>query len=949
MVTRDNVISSVFQVLLLSTSRRALEVTGGRESVGQVEVELPAAWVEAACPPDRKMVSSVARMAPADLLVTETDLLWTLQHGACAVRGHHINLPAQFLEFNITTELDTRAEQLLMEWTKLRFGVFEQSGFAEDPVYPESYTTGDTTHNTTGTCQDLFCPSQDKFAPTKQNIMCEGRSAMSVITEQLKELPSNRTEVMSNMTVRYVTQSKSSYVLVLDLAHSADRWRNIKRALYRLISLLPEGSRLGIVTVGEGEGEGARISLAPTKVTGDRREALHGLIPRRAVRTHGCVECGLRVGLELLGHHQGNIILLTDSNTNLVENTNNHHIYNIIHSSQEYTEYNKDRTVYSLVDESSASLTEVFLDILNDIEKEKIQKIYHQVHSGSEMSGKFYIEELTSRDITVTLSIDDEQNVESFEVKDPSGKRNIFSKFEDGLVIIRQPGISKSGMWSYHVRLYEDREVAVVDVTSVSSRRGGGVTVTTMPAVRDHSQTVLLAQVLQGDSPVLDAEVIATISGPGGDISLELRDTGLASPDVTKGDGLYSAFIPVFAKYAGYHSVRITVENKEQTSVNTLRGLEGDGKRCCGSSLGLGERRRTGQFSRYFTQPSLYVIRTTNTNTDVTPPSRITDLHLTSINSSALEVGLGWTAPGGDLDAGRVASYEVRCHTDPASLSEQNFREKGILVIPAQPIPVSGYLSLQNTTAGLPWTNQIFYYAIVSYDQAGNRSPVSNLVSVMIEEIITSTETSTVSPATLRLGSQSWLLNTNTILAIAATAGGVLIIIFTVVIVMICRARRNTEKKSKDSVDTYEAGFYPEIKISKAESDHTTDGVYNWLDGLQQSHNTRKVIISKGEQQTAGLGLDLCYEEGSSCSRPTTSTDDSLSHEEQDTNMEQQAETGQQISRSRLYNSFKHQQTRHTTYNNPHRYGPPPGHCQLRQPPPPSFQQMKKQRHESVV
>ena len=928
-------------------------MTEGRAGLGELEVELPRSWLAAGCLPHRQEVREVSGVTLPDLVVSHTNLLWTLQHGACAVRGHHINLPAHLLTFN-KTELDSRADQLVKEWTKLEFGVFSQSGYAEDPLYPLSYTTGNKTVDNTG-CQDLFCPSHDRFAPTKQNILCDGRPAISVMTDQLTALPINTTEAAANSSVRYVTQSYSSYVLVLDLSHTAERWRNIKRALFRLISLLPEGSRLGIVTV---SGEEARISLAPTVVTGERREALHGLIPRRAGQARGCVQCGLTAGLELLGPQQGNIILLTNSQTGSVENINNHHIYNIIYASQEYTERTNTRTVYSLLDETSATLTEVFLDILNHIEDINIQKIYHQVHTGSDLSGKFYIEEFANRDVTVTLSVDDEQNVESFEVLDPSGKRNIFSKFEDGLVIIRQPGRSKSGMWSYRVRLYEDSEQTVLDVTSVSE--GGGVTVKTMPTTRDQGQFVLLARVLQGSNPVLDAKVTAHISGPGGDLSLRLRDTGLASPDITRGDGVYSAFIPVFARYAGYHSVRITVESSEETSVYTAGGRGENDSSCCGSSLGRGESRRTGQFSRYFTQPSLYIIRTTNTNTDVTPPSKITDLHLVSTNTSSLQISLSWTAPGGDLDSGRVRRYEVRCETDPSSLTEQQLHEGGIPVTPSHPIAVGGYLSQQNTTVPVPSTNQIFYYAIISYDQAGNQSPVSNIVSASIEEVVSTTDSTTLSPATLRLGSQSWLLNTNTILAIAATAGGVLVIIFSAVIFMICRARRNTEKKSQDVTDTYEAGFYPDIKISKAEaaeSDPTADGVYNWLDGLQQSHNVRK-MMNKGTEQIGGL--DLCYEEGSSCSRPTTSTDDSLSHEDQDyrnteNNNLESSELGQ-MSRTRVHNSFK--QTKHPTYNNIHRYGHLPGQLsnqgQHRQfnsvkTVPPSFQQMKKQRHESVV
>ena len=84
----------------------------------------------------------------------------------------------------------------------------------------------------------------------------------------------------------------------------------------------------------------------------------------------------------------------------------------------------------------------------------------------------------------------------------------------------------------------------------------------TIPSLTDHTQSVIFAQVLQADNPVLDARVTATISGPGGDISLQLRNNGLASPDVTEGDGVYSDFILVLARYAGYHSVRVSMERR---------------------------------------------------------------------------------------------------------------------------------------------------------------------------------------------------------------------------------------------------------------------------------------------------------------------------------------------------------------------------------------------------
>ena len=88
----------------------------------------------------------------------------------------------------------------------------------------------------------------------------------------------------------------------------------------------------------------------------------------------------------------------------------------------------------------------------------------------------------------------------------------------------------------------------------------------TIPSLTDQTKSVILAQVLQADNPVLDARVTATISGPGGDISLQLRDNGLASPNVTEGDGVFSAFIQMFAMYTSYHSVRVSMESQEETS-----------------------------------------------------------------------------------------------------------------------------------------------------------------------------------------------------------------------------------------------------------------------------------------------------------------------------------------------------------------------------------------------
>ena len=95
-----------------------------------------------------------------------------------------------------------------------------------------------------------------------------------------------------------------------------------------------------------------------------------------------------------------------------------------------------------------------------------------------------------------------------------------------------------------------------------------------------------------------------------------------------------------------------------------------------------------------------------------------------------------------------AAKYEIRCHTNRAMLTEANFGSKGILVHSDSLPQPADYGTNQSCYASVPWTNQLFYYAIVAFDDRDNRSPISNLVSVYIHEETTTTTTTTLPPTT---------------------------------------------------------------------------------------------------------------------------------------------------------------------------------------------------------
>ena len=950
----------------------------------EVVVQLPRSWARAAC--TSAAVSVAERLEAEAALVTEHgSYAWTLQTGGCGQRGARLQLPRSWLLFNASSEaeLEARTRRLGAEVTKLTRGVFEEAGFSGDPVYPATYSTGSATLATAGCHADdeaVFCPASLPYnpaAPSKQNLLCGGRGVASLPAPA----PANTSLAPS---LRYVTAPLSRWVLVLDLAQPRATWTRVKRGLARLLSFLPEAASLAIVTQ-EPAGR-VEVVLAPTLVTETQRAGLHGLIPRRAHGGpgRGCGDCGLAAAVELLGAAPGNIVIVSAGDTETTEDTEESvsvdsrvvRVFRVItgagHTPHPAT---PGTAVYTVADPRPAALAQVFLSILNTAEEEAgLQKIFHADHdldTEGEFSGHFYVEEGSSGDLAVTLSIDDEQKVESFEVRDSAGRRNIFSKFEDGLVIIKMLGAANSGLWSYHGRLYEAASLSVDAVC----RGEAGPSLQPLASIErtDTGHTVLLASLTaRGGRPVTGARVTARVGGA----EVQLRDAGTGYPDITRGDGVYSAYLPAPAT-PGWAELSITAHGGDQTEASSLD--TGAAERCCGSQLPTSRGASLGQFTRHVTAASLYLPAEAArpAGEDSTPPARVSDLRLVSTNTTSLELQLQWSAPGGDLDTGAVSSYEIRCSTEAGLLAGDQFLAAGVPAPALAPLTPAPYLAPQLARVAVPAPNTLFYYALVSRDAAGNVSPVSNLVAVLVPQEVTSPAPATPAPSQLRLGGRSWLLNTDYIIAIAGGCGGVLLLIILAVVAMILKARRRGKEPGrgrKESVlDTYEAGFYPDIKLSKPELEAAAttgpgdSGVYTWLDGLQQ----------KQQQQEAE-----CYDEGSSCSRPTTSTDDSLSHEEgecrdarhsnnnnsgEQNNNTSSQELVTQMQRARLYGHSFRQQHRyhHPAYHNPHRYGPAPGpqylphtpavapHPPAVAPHPPAIHQphpqLRKQRHESVV
>ena len=721
---------------------------------------------------------------------------------------------------------------------------------------------------------------------TRQNIFCEAQSPRQIIGFTAPNATMKYTEPQFKYALT-AAATGPHYVLVLDLSQRmefASRWRNIKRSLMRFIANIPTGAMLSIITFGR---EGSLV-LPPTVVTPFNREGLHGRIPRRTEtdKTEACIACGLQLADDVLAGAKGTIILLTGGVDKSKMTGHSHQLYTILYPGAH--DQILDDTLYSIQEDTDRSpvtqMNEVLIDILNVVNKtSQLYKIHEANHQSYEFSGTFQLEP-DQQDAIVTLLIEDEQSVEYFEVINPFGEKNIFPKYEDGAVQVHLPATSrKPGIWSYHAKLYPDSNIAQhrMSVDVVVRSQVPRVQVSGLPndVITDLSKPVsILAKVSLGELPVHLAHVTAIVSGPDTDTEVRLVDG--AYPDIHLGDGIYTGYLTQFSTRPGYYTVRVIATDNNGLAT-TLRKD--------------GASQPTGSFKYFITTSSFYITTAVTPGLDIIPPSRIVDLvgvpkeiieepatnstkNDTAVDDDKILIDLQFTSPGDNYNVGQAVMYEIRCHTNPNSLISSNFSSHGTLVVVKEVNPAPAG-SLETVTVPLPWTGESWYFALVAIDAAGNRGSVSNLAEVFVP---TPVEPDTEGPlaaaagVNLQLGAPSWLLNTEYMYILGGCIAGAILCVLVLVILLINKSKRAANKEPMFvQDDTYEpGGFTPTEAGTKMDKTETESGIYSWLESLPRSeHAARVVSVNNSSVCQRQRGC----EEGSNSSRPTTSTDDSIS------------------------------------------------------------------------
>ena len=301
----------------------------------------------------------------------------TRQSGGCGVPGDLVSVPATWLTTNNITMREART--FLHLWSKYRYGIFDDTGFSADRLYPSFYRkdgnivpsiahngvlTGtwlrngeeckpdiytdngestdcvfvpDNVHSSEVSCSlgnglglseaVRYCNATESWlSPTKQAIVCGGRSAVDVILSHpdfatLTDV-SPRDVTTIRPEIRIAQAPVTKYILALETSSAmadTEHWGWVTKAAHKFIREdLPVNSHLAVMTFSD---QRVKVEHGLVEVTSDEvRTVLADTIPGRyhlSTKETGrvlCVSCVLDTLDSVLGpgSHSGlHLVLIT--------------------------------------------------------------------------------------------------------------------------------------------------------------------------------------------------------------------------------------------------------------------------------------------------------------------------------------------------------------------------------------------------------------------------------------------------------------------------------------------------------------------------------------------------------------------------------------------------------------------------------------------------------------
>ncbi|XP_066480672.1 calcium-activated chloride channel regulator 2-like [Tiliqua scincoides] len=624
-----------------------------------------------------------------------------------------------------------------------------------------------------------FCDAgnHNTEAPNLQNRKCNYKSTWDVIMSSddfkfntpmaINSFPGPPTFSLLQATDRLIC-------LVLDVSSSMNEKNRLRRmhqaAEVYLLQIVEQNSYVGIVTFGH---TGEVKSQLRQIVHHDIREQLASDLPTASSSEQTNICAGLLLGLEVMKNHGGNassseIILLTAGEDSTLSKCFSDVIKSdsIIHTIalgpsppkelEELGRITGGLRFFATDRPDSNSLIDVFTAIVaghGDASHQPVQieSAAERVKGNSQVNRTTTIDSTVGKDtfFVVTWQI----NTPTITLGDPMGKKYTTEDFDVDPVFhtarLQIPGIAQVGEWTYTLtNTHALPDVLTMTVTSRPVKSDASViSVRVHPNKETNSHPypmIVYAQVNQGFSPILGANVTAIIEPESGDpVFFDLLDNG-AGADVIKNDGVYSKYLFSF-KGNGRYSVKLRVQRDNKTvgpypttlgsNAIYIPGYIENGTIQMNAPRPLLNSEdtliRSGGFRRIASGGS-FTVSTVSTGlyADVFPPCKIIDL---DARTDGDIVELTWTAPGDDFDQGQAARYEIRTSGSPQKLRDRFENAASVnssSLIPQQAGFKETFVFRPEAFAVANITR--IYVAVRTVDKVSRYSDVSNIAQAVV-------------------------------------------------------------------------------------------------------------------------------------------------------------------------------------------------------------------------
>ncbi len=302
------------------------------------------------------------------------------------------------------------------------------------------------------------CAASDGYntdAPTKQNLLCDGRSAVDVIRQSpdlrrkkrrkfgvnlaAKDHKKDSAPWVPNFRVLAQNRAKMRVVLALDTSQRVGAgWLGARDAIFRLLEHMQDSIEFGVVTF---DASGARVAAPPTGVRRDNRAGLLGRVPHRlSADRAGCAACAMEKALGMAQSDGGVVIMVSGSPMEdkrlraLIRNVREtatpvfHVAFNADSAAPAgIVRYGRQFLIPAAGETSSVlrKLSKIFLNILGLVGGPDIWQSHRSamIWKGREIRGTFRVEESLRANLWIVLTSEFKEDVESFEITSPSGIR----------------------------------------------------------------------------------------------------------------------------------------------------------------------------------------------------------------------------------------------------------------------------------------------------------------------------------------------------------------------------------------------------------------------------------------------------------------------------------------------------------------------------------------------